>query len=379
MKIKEILKRVIFNFIKPYIIFESVPDFSDNTRPVYEELVRRGYGKKYNLVWYVDSDRAAYLENGTPKYWNPRDTSSIRKYLRHYGYYEKVKAIVLCNRFIVPNGSFNSEITFNLTHGGPLKDASHYYTAPNEIDYCICTSEGMRAPFAYDFAYDINRMIPLGYPRNDVFSETAIDVKSILKTKCSKVVVWYPTFKQQKDGRKTGVINALPVLYDSGKAKTLNEFLIENDVLVVLKPHFAQDVSYINDLKLTNIRFINDDFFVQNNITSYQFIAGCDALLSDYSSVYYDFTLCDKPIGVIWEDVDDYRKDPGLTPNIDYLMKGAEKLYTLDDLMRFIRDVISGIDNLKKERREIRDFANISTDGHNTERVVNFIIEKAKL
>ena len=33
----------------------------------------------------------------------------------------------------------------------------------------------------------------------------------------------------------------------------------------------------------------------------------------------------------------------------------------------------------KAERREIRDFANFSTDGKNTDRVVDFIIEKAKI
>lgn len=379
MSVKSIVKRIAFALIKPYIIFESVPDFSDNTRPVFDELIKRGYGKKYNLVWYINSDTAAYLNNGVPEYWNTTDTSTFFKFLRHYGYYEKVQAVVLCNRFIVPNGRFNSKITFNLTHGGPLKDAHNYYTAPNEIDYCICTSEGMREPFAYDFAYDINRMIPLGYPRNDVFTTTRIDIKKILETTCDKVIVWYPTFKQRNDGLKTGAKNALPIIFDEEKAEALNSFLHKNNALIVVKPHFAQDVSYVKDLGLSNIRFISDSFFFDNHITSYQFLAGSDALLSDYSSVYYDYTLCDKPIGVIWEDVEEYKKDPGLTPGIDYLMKGAVKIYTLAELLTFLHSVVEGKDSLINERREIRDFANISTDGCNTQRVVEFIISKAGL
>ena len=32
-------------------VLESHPDFSDNTYALYEELLRRGYHKKYKLYW----------------------------------------------------------------------------------------------------------------------------------------------------------------------------------------------------------------------------------------------------------------------------------------------------------------------------------------
>ena len=101
--------------------------------------------------------------------------------------------------------------------------------------------------------------------------------------------------------------------------------------------------------------------------------------MTDYSSVYYDYTLSDHPIGAVWEDIEDFRKSPGFDMDIDFWMKGAEKIYTCQDLCEFIQRIADGKDILAKERREIRDLANYSTDGKNSERVVDFIVKEAKL
>ena len=44
------------NMSKPVILFESYPDFNGSALAVYEELVKRGYEEKYDLVWAVYSD-----------------------------------------------------------------------------------------------------------------------------------------------------------------------------------------------------------------------------------------------------------------------------------------------------------------------------------
>ena len=61
------------------------------------------------------------------------------------------------------------------------------------------------------------------------------------------------------------------------------------------------------------------------------------------------------------------------------LVKGAEKIYNLDDFEAFIHRIAKGEDILRKERAEINAQVNHSTDGKNAERVVDFIIEKAGL
>ena len=44
--------------LKNTIIFESIPDYSDNARAVFDELVKRGVNEEYSLVWAAHSDGA---------------------------------------------------------------------------------------------------------------------------------------------------------------------------------------------------------------------------------------------------------------------------------------------------------------------------------
>ena len=243
----------------------------------------------------------------------------------------------------------------------------------------MSASEAVSGIIAFQSRYPEERMVSLGYPRNDVFSKEIQDIKAMLNTKCKKVIVWYPTFRQHKNGSRTAASNTLPIIHDSRQAEQLNAYAAKNDALIVLKPHFAQDLSYVKDLGLSNIRIIYDDFFEKNQISSYGFIAGCDAMITDYSSVYFDYTLADKPIGAVWEDIDEYRQNPGFAIDIDYYMQGAEKIYELEQFEMFIKNVADGNDPLREQRRMIRDLVNYSTDGKNTQRVVDFIIQKANL
>lgn len=372
--IKKILHTIFSKMrVKRIIFFESVPDFSDNTKAVYDEFIKRGTNGRYKMIWLTDSDH--------PKNEKKRNLECINwktrmGKLRYFYTLHTAKCLVSCNRFLVT--SRKKQYSFYLTHGTPIKSVKNYYTIPKGIDYCIAASEGVTEIYAHEFNYSAEKIVPLGFPRNDAIFRN-VDIKTPLVTNCDKVIVWYPTFRQMKKGLKTASTHALPVIHDAEMAKSLNEVAKNNNTLIVLKPHFAQDLSYIKDLGLSNIRFIDDSFFVDNGISSYEFVGSCDALITDYSSIYYDFTLCDKPIAAIWEDIDEYKENPGLIDNYEFYMKGAEKIYTADELERFVSDVANGIDNLKAERNEIKALVNYSDDGKNAERVVDFIIEKAGL
>lgn len=170
----------------------------------------------------------------------------------------------------------------------------------------------------------------------------------------------------------------IPIIDDERNAITINDFARKNDILIVIKPHFSQDIKMFKKLNLKNIVFIDESFFTVHNINSYEFLGNCDALLTDYSSVYYDYTLCDKPIGAVWEDIEEYRDNPGFSINIDYYWAGAQKIYTVQDLMKFIENVSNGEDILKEERNRIKKLINYMSDNKNSERVVDFIISKNK-
>ena len=360
---------------KPTILFESIPDFSDNTRAVYDELLRRGLDRRYYLIWDGQSGELMLLDRDGKITSISSQMRGLSRRIRLWSVSNRTAAIVCCNRV---HFSVDTEkaIVFYLSHGTPIKSLHETYFVPAYIDHALAASEAVIPISANEFNINVNKFVALGFPRNDVFAQPPFEIREMLQTGCSNVIVWYPTYRQHKNGVKTGSNHALPILHDREAARRLDRAAAACDTLVVLKPHFAQDVSLISDLDLQNIRLIDDNFFRDHNITSYQFVNSCSALITDYSSIYYDYLLADKPIAVTWDDLEDYRRDPGFAVDLDVFMKGAVKAYNVEELITFIQDVASGRDTLKAERCEIRDIVNYSTDGKNTERVADYIIKQ---
>ncbi len=359
-----------------YIIFESIPDLGDSVKPVYDEMVRRGLNKKYIFVWWVQNKKDANLpQMGNVKYAD--NTTTWNKLVLRY-YRARAKCFIFCNKLLFKDSRKTK--SFYITHGTAIKSVKAYYPAPKDMDYCFIPSEHFISMMAHELSCPPEKMVAIGYPRNDALTEPPRGLDDILQKDYDKVIVWYPTYRQHKNAPLQHLSgDSLPIIHDAQKAKEINDVLVKNRVLIVLKPHFAQDISYIKDLGLSNIVFIDDSFFDEHNISSYQFVGSCDALLTDYSSIYFDYLLCDKPIGLVWEDIDTYRENPGFAIDVDYYMKAGEKIYSVEDLSRFIENVANGKDPLKSERKEINSIVNFSTDGKSTQRVVDFIIEHAKL
>lgn len=371
--IKQIVKKIFDKLpLKKMIIFESVPNLSDNTKAVFDEMISRGVNKKYKLVWLVDNTfkKPQTIKNVSYLYHKKGVFQKIRAKFLH----RRAKCLISCNDFL--ESVTKGQVSFYLTHGMPMKSVRNYCPIPNGHDYCLITGEGLLDVTSYEFKLPKEKLIPLGFPRNDELIKTVGNNKGVLHTDCDKVIVWYPTFRQHKNGVVKAGTNAMPIIYDEDSAIKLNAHANEKGVLIVLKPHFAQDMDNIKKLDLTNIKFIDDSFFVENKISSYEFVAKCDALISDYSSIYFDYLLCDKPIGLVWEDIEEYKEQPGLIQGYESFTKGAHKIYDLEQMKSFIDLVASGEDFLQKERQEICKKVHYSADATNSQRVVDFILEK---
>lgn len=373
-RIKAVIKWILRHLpAGNYIVLESVPDLSDNTKAVYEEMIRQGFHKKYRMFWWVNGPaedlpklpNTAYLRQDT---WLHR---FIFRWITC-----RAKCLISCNNAL--EVTFPFQKSFYLTHGTALKKLNNYYL-PEGISYTLIASEAVKEVMVRELKGKADTFFALGYPRNDVLQSANTDLKALFGPEYQKIVVWYPTFRQHKGGHKTAAINALPILYDTEQAVRLNEVACKCGLLIVIKPHFAQDLSYIKDYNLSNIRFIDDRFFKIHKIDSYTFVGSCDALITDYSSIYFDYLLCDKPVAVIWEDIGDYRIKPGFAMDPEQCMAGAEKIYTIHDFEAFLRNVAEDNDPCAQERRRINLHFNYSADGKNSERVVAFIKEKAAL
>lgn len=355
------------------ILFESVPDLGDSTYEVFREMLRRGINKEYELVWCLHKEPEQLPEFENVKYVN------MRKQWWRFKYYEYTSVcLISCNYFLLSHSK--KQISYSISHGSPLKSVISYYHLPDRVNYFFTASEEMGRITQKDMCFDAARSVSLGLPRNDEFSKPERDIAPYFKGAFDKIIVWYPTFRQHNAGGvNTNAKQGIPVIHNTENAVRLNQCAAEHKVLIVLKPHFAQDLSYIKDLKLSNIVFIDDLFFKRNGITSYEFVHATDALITDYSSIYYDYLLADKPIALVWEDLEEYRQNPGFSVDLDDFCKGAEKVYTVEDFEKFISNVAAGKDELKRERAEICARANYARDGKNAERVVDFICKHSHI
>ena len=377
MSIKELLKQSIENLTNsfPYknlILCESVPDYSDNTKKVFDELIRRGVNQKYTFMWVCKNP-----ESVAPLKAQLSDIPNVKVIYRHTRpfkyYYRKVaRYFLMCN--LVLDSARPEQVYINLAHGAAFKNCAGKYFMGNTCQKAIVMSLGdyIAKYDAINISVSEEEMVPLGYPRNDDLLTTRCDTHRLFDVAFDKIIYWLPTFRQHKFGIEYSSIS-VPFIHDEQEAKRLNAALQEQKVLLVLKPHPQQDVSKISNLYLSNIVLIDNDFLDSHGVSNYELLGACDALLTDYSSVYYDYLLCDKPIGLGWEDFEEYNTNEGFTVDPDFIMKGGEKLYTTDDLICFTQRIASGEDILQKERRELASLIHNHLDAEATRRVTDYV------
>lgn len=356
------IARFLSQFPLKYIVFESIPDFTDNSKAVFEEMVRRGLNKQYCFVWLTyKKDSKLEIEN----------TKCVHNRLLQIYYSMRSRYLLSSNTFATKYGPYQTALF--LGHGLPLKSLMGY-EAPPGLDYSIGLGKETNFVQAREANIPEENVLSLGYPRNDSLNKkSGKDLRNILGD-FAKILVWYPTYRQHNLSTiQSAAVNSLPILHNESDAELLNELARELNYLIVLKPHFSQDISYVKKLGLSNILFINDEFFVEHNISSYEFVGACDALITDYSSIYFDYLLCDKPIIAVWEDKEEYIKNRGFVIDLDYYFSGAYKVYSVEDFIQSLRILNIEGDLCQTERRNILKKVHDNIDFESTKRVVDFI------
>ena len=96
-----------------------------------------------------------------------------------------------------------------------------------------------------------------------------------------------------------------------------------------------------------------------------------DAMITDYSSIVFDYMLLDRPCAWVLEDREHY-KIRYLMDDPDKYMPG-EKIYKMEELLNFLKDVSDGRDPYRKERREICARCNPPAEGRGCEHLAEVL------
>ena len=385
------LKRKIIRFFlgllgtTDSIVFESNPDLSCNSYAVYRYMMDKGVNKKFKMIWLVrdvqkNNDVQEYNVHFIPKY--PR---SVAERIKHYVVCFRAKVSVSCN-LPLPRYKVNKkQLNLYLDHGSPLKDMLP--SNGNKKHSIDCGYYVSQAPFFHKYildTYDISedQIVCLGVPRNDQLYCRYDSIRKLVTevSPFKKAIIWVPTFRSAEGGkRKDSSFEfpiGLPIVYSMEQLAQLNDFLNTKDVLLIIKPHPAQDLNIYNDFSFTNILFLTNEQMIKNGIQTNELLAQTDAMITDYSGIYYDYLLLNRPIAITLDDYKEYKQETGFVfDNLFDILKG-EYVYGYNDLISFIDKVASGQDDHIDERKQIKQLVNKYDDACSSKRVYDFISDK---
>ena len=282
-------------------------------------------------------------------------TDDYLRYLRNFELQKDQRVIQLwhaCGAFkkFGQRGTNVSALTDSATH-------AQYYLV-------TVSSEEVRCIYADAFNIDIHKVKALGVPRTDYF----FDQKWIHNTRESiyavypewrkkKIILYAPTFRDNKAGRS----EYRPHL----DFQRLSENLL-SDQIFILCPHPVMK-NIIMEREYENIKVIRE--FCTNDLMHVSYM-----LITDYSSVIFEYALLRKPIAFFCYDLPDYNR--GFYLNYPDDLPGS--VYeTQEELICYIRAVDQHKVTDKHEKFLKRYMS--ACDGHSCERIaalINSYMEK---
>lgn len=182
---------------------------------------------------------------------------------------------------------FNSQQSLSLRH----PKLSVFLTNDS---YDLVTSTGLKCSKAFSTAFNIpiDKCAITGFPRNDVFLKE--EVKNLSRYK----VIYMPTFR--------GEIGTEFNLFESFgfDLKKIEEKLASENIELHIRTHPANKPSeiFLKGIINSNVLKISAISDIYEEINNY------DCLVTDYSSIMFDFILNGKPIVFAPFDLDNYLK-----------------------------------------------------------------------
>lgn len=171
--------------------------------------------------------------------------------------------------------------------------------------YVLTTSEFMRPIFSS--AFRTEHVLLSGYPRNDrLLSDQIQNVLPMLEKKELEKI---SSFREREKNGK--MVYYMPTFRDSEKKffevmhlESFQRFLKEEHILFCVKLHPKSKLNAeFKALQTEEIQVIDKD------ADPYTFLEAADVLVTDYSSIYFDYLLTDRPVVFFDYDLEEYLSD----------------------------------------------------------------------
>ena len=367
------LKKKPPKLVENRILFESMVDFSDNCRALFDYMIKEGLNQKYEIIWLVSDPRnfseysfhnVKFLRKTHP--WSKKRSAEAFRYAlssKYLFYSHALNWVGMARR---------GQLFIDLWHGCGYKgqnDSSRRLF----FDYCLVPGELFVQTKKEYFRCSSQKILPLGYPRYDMMlhgSDVARAYSERLKaeTNSVKLVLWMPTYRHSTSKRLneeslTSDFN-IPIINCADQLVQLDRFCRDNGILLLIKRHQLQVPYDFGDNPLTNVLYLEDTDLVNERVQLYEFIHYSDALITDYSSVAIDYLLLDRQIGFTLDDYEAYSDSRGWVFDnpLDYMP--GEHIFDFQGFQDFLMNVRTGKDQFHEKRAEVIAVAHNQTENY---------------
>jgi CDP-glycerol glycerophosphotransferase (TagB/SpsB family) len=266
--------------------------------------------------------------------------------------------------------SYTSDILFfasggavriNLWHGIGLKKMTHgrwtfkraFYYPQNyqRPNFLLSSTAFQSVKFAEVFRINLSQCLNLGYPRNALLTapeevrrdfiqryESPETLKLIARIKqYRKTFIYMPTWRESQRN----------IFVDNMDLNSLQALMKETDSVLLLKPHVNTRINHNFFSRFENIMLLD------GRIDTYAVLPYTDVLITDYSSVLYDYMLMEgKDVILYTYDMDSYITERNF--NYPFLENVVGKIIrSADELRQCLQSGDYKIDEAK--RIEIRN------------------------
>ena len=340
---------------------------NDNTRSLIEFIIMN---KKYNCYEIILVSKENPIKSSRIKHIDNKVLGLLFLFRSKYVFHAQGMGKATFK-------SFYGQKIINIWHGTPLKsignniksDKSNTYKVYD--DFCVVPSNFFKEIYMKSFGYKKNQLLVAGNPRNDYLYLKEDLHKKLNINNTNQILLFMPTFRKSNNNQYNDSSIDFPIFREDNIA-ILNNKLKELKQLLIFKPHPYQMKSEIFNHSYSNIKVISDSQLDEIDLRLYSLIGSCDALITDYSSVFFDFLLLDKPIGFTIEDIEEYKLKRGFSiENPEALMAG-KKIINENDFSCFLEDVSTKNDIYAEKRRKINNVVNEYRGKQNTE----FLLQK---
>jgi CDP-glycerol glycerophosphotransferase len=297
---------------KDVVVFESNVgrNYSGNVRSIYEAMLDQKMDAKYRFVWSIEDVKTEI----------PGRVRVVRRTRMRYLYYMAIAKVWVSDSRMPKWLIKRDGVTYIQTwHGTPLKklaldmdvlsmggsvDVDKYHdnfvANTRTWDYLISQNAFSTETFRRCFAFD-KQMLEIGYPRNDVlFRDNNSDAIADLKRQLGlpqgkKIILYAPTWRDDQFYQKSIYKFTSEMDYDRMKAELGDEY-----VMIVKFHYLVKD--NIDWSKYGDFIY---EFDQHQDIAQLYLVS--DLLITDYSSVMFDYSLLKRPMFFFAYDMENYK------------------------------------------------------------------------